>query len=334
MRRYFMAIPVILTVAAGCDNVAWGGIEVSLEPPPHDSVPVADTALVEAAPAPAPQGPLLLAGSRTGSTVTLSPVGMLLPDGLAPVPATVVPTAASGGRQGVAALLEQGTEWVLFAEGVRVGSMTVTETGTSTELCGAAPTVSGPPELLPGATSAERFLALPAGRADDWPYETYRALEHTYDQRVGSLRLAGEAVPEVGATWPTEGLLPARRDVQAFHPVGSPSPSVAATFAYRDRLDTSAPAEGAFALFVLAEPVGGRFVDRFTWYRPATEQGKAVPRFFSHLDWDEDGEGEAILEVFGQDSRWYVALERAPDGSWTEVLRTDCGGGAPASAGR
>ena len=33
MRRHFLAIAVILTVPTGCDNVAWGGIEVRVESP-------------------------------------------------------------------------------------------------------------------------------------------------------------------------------------------------------------------------------------------------------------------------------------------------------------
>lgn len=322
MRRHFLAIALILTVASGCDNVAWGGLEVRVDaPPPTDPVAANNgevPAPVEAPPP--PRGPLVLAGTRTGVTVTLSPVGMLLPEGLRPVPPELL--SSDDPADGPLAL---GSEWILFADGTRVGRVTLTRTGSDPALCGPSITVSGTVEMRPGAATAERFLALPSRIGEEQAYEPYEPLEHTYDQRVGLLRMAGEAVPDLGARWPPEGMLSVRRDMQAFQPEGAAAPSSAATFVHLDGIDSSAAPEGSYALFMIAEQVDGQLVERFRWYRPADDAaGKAVPRLFSHLDWDRDGTGEVLLEVFGEGRRWYAALDREPAGPWRESFASGC----------
>lgn len=327
MRRHFLAIPVILTVAAGCDNVTWGGIQVSLESPSTGVEAEAAPPPAAVAPPPELEGPVLMAGTREGSTVTLSPVGVVSPEGL-----TALPSDAAMGEGAAADVLVPDTEWILFAEGVRVGTMTAATRGSSSQICGPALTLEGPVELLPGATEAEHFLALPAEAAEDWPYDEYQPLEHTYQQRVASLRMAGEAVPRVGAVWPPEGVLATRRDVRAFRPEGSSAASVAVTFAFRDALDLSTPADGAYSLFLIVDETDSGFTETFTWYQPATAEGKAVPRLFSHLDWDRDGRGDVLLEVFGASQRWYAALERGASGTWEEALQPPCTGAATSAA--
>ena len=47
MRKHLLAIAVILTVATGCDNVAWGGIDFEVQPPPVSSRGPAAAAEVE-----------------------------------------------------------------------------------------------------------------------------------------------------------------------------------------------------------------------------------------------------------------------------------------------
>jgi hypothetical protein len=321
MRRHFLAIAVILTVAPACDNVAWGGIELTVESPgsPSGEPAVLPTTSTpdDVEPAPAPIGPLLLAGVREGAGVRLSPVGFL--DG------GVLTSLPSDGARADAALraLAVGSDWILFADGAEVGRVAAATADVDPALCGVDRVLTGTPEFLAAAASAQRFLALPAAFAGDWTSPRYAPLAHTYDQRVASLELGRTALPRVGAPWPTNGMLPVRRDIQAFRIPGDESPSFAASFVVRDTLDTSAPAAGAYALFLMANQDAGPFRQTFLWYRPAN-QGKAAPRYLGHLDWDRDGDEEVLLEVFGEGLRGYVALERGANGSWTTSYRSPC----------
>ncbi len=84
--------------------------------------------------------------------------------------------------------LAPGSEWVLFAQGVRVGRLTASATGLAEDFCVPRPTISGRVELVPNAVSAELLMALPA----------YAASERTYDPLSGPpsrLRSAGR-LPE------------------------------------------------------------------------------------------------------------------------------------------
>jgi hypothetical protein len=303
-------------VVSGCDNVAWGGVDVRWEPPAA-AVPgtPADAAAEEAEEAPPPEiaRPLLLAGTRGEGRAALVVVGEIGPEGLAPATGT----STAGGAV-------EGSEWVLFADGVRVGRVTVDDIGVAREYCGAAVTLAGTVELVPDASAAERVLALPVAEAGGAPFEPLRPLTHDYDQRVASLTFAQQAIPRVGAPWPEGGVLPARQDIQAFRPLGTDRPTVAATYLVRDRLTIGQPASGAYALLILSAPAGGEYRETFEWYRASDEGGKAAPRYFGHLDWDRDGQGEILLDVFGADRRWYAALEQR-DGSWVRTFESSCG---------
>ncbi|HUF83551.1 MAG TPA: hypothetical protein VMQ81_03055 [Acidimicrobiia bacterium] len=312
---------MILTVATGCDNVAWGGIDVAVEAPGHaEAGPDGEGAEAsEIEPPPTPVGPILLAGTRQGSSLTLAPVGMLVDDRLTPLPAA----SDSAAHRATVGRLRPGSEWVLFASGARVGTATARAVARDAELCEADVTLTATPELIPAAAATERFLALPAEDAEGWPSPQYVRLDHTYNQRVASLNLSAAAVPRVGAAWPSGGMLATRRDIQAFRPLGAEAPSIAASFVIADGLNTLAPANGAYALFLLFEERPAGFQETFLWYRPAA-QGKAVPRLFQHLDWDGDGTDEVLLEVFGEGRRGWVGLERGADQAWTVAYRSPC----------
>lgn len=320
MRRHFLAIAVILTVPTGCDNVAWGGIEVSVEAP--ETVNEGATGSEAAAPAeavaaPEPLGPMMLAGTRVGSALTLTPVGLLGTSGLEPLP------TEPERRDEALEALGVDSEWVLFAAGVRVGTATVSGTRESSQVCSLGIVLDALPRLVPAAVNADRLLALPATLAGEWAFGDYAPVAHTYDQRVASLDIGREALPRVGAPWPANGMLPVRRDIRAFRPSGDATPSFAASFVVGDTLDTSAPSPTSYSLFLMADQGPQGFRETYLSYRTA-EEGKAAPRFFGHLDWDEDGSDEVLLEVFGEGRRGYVALERGPDGLWTRSFGSAC----------
>jgi hypothetical protein len=322
MRRHFTAIAVILTAATGCDNVTWGGIEVSVQAPNAanegrpdgggDTVPAPDVA--------APRiGPLLLAGTRDGSSITLAPVGMLMEGVLERLPE---PTDGPA-FEAVLATLRAGTEWTLFTAGASVGTARVTSTSRDLELCGFDLVAVADAEVDLSASDARRFLALPPSVAANVGSRAYQSVTHDYDQRVASLALGRDAVPRVGAAWPADGMLPVRRDIQAFRPEGTGVPSIAASFVVDDQLDTSTASPGSWAMFLLADQRPDGFRETYVWYRSGSD-GKAAPWLFDHLDWDADGTAELLLEVFGEGRRGWLTLDRTADGSWSEAFRGAC----------
>jgi len=328
MRRRWLLLAVILTVPSGCDNVSWGGVDVRMQaPPPQAEVrPEAEEeAPPEVALPPLPDGPILLAGSRDGDTATLTVVGEVRGDGLGALPSEA--QAPGFLAHFTRSLLAPGTELVLFAEGARVGRLTVTETSQDDRFCSPRAQVTGVVELVPGASAARRLLALTDTAAVRRPYTEFRTRDHDYDQRVASLALAQEAIPVVGATWPPS-LLESRADIQAFRMPDASGPSVAATFLYGDRLAVgAATAEGAYSLFVMGTSGGRGYRSAYVGFRRPAVEGKGVPRYFGHLDWDGDGDSEILLDVFGAESRWHASLGQR-GGSWVQTFEDPCG--APA----
>jgi len=330
MRRRWLVIAVILTAAQGCDNVTWGGIDVRLQSPPsRDSIdsqaPAAEAVDAEMPGPGLPTGPILLAGARSGASATLTVVGELQSDAVVDFPSE---EEAPGYRDRFASrLLAQGSEFILFSEGVRVGRLVAEATGVDDRFCVPRPTVSGTIELVPSATNATQFLALPAGPATDRTYEGHRPLDHTYEQRVASNRLARELIPRVGALWPPS-VLEIRADMQAFQFQGAAGPSIAASFIYRDGLSVEAAPDAAYSIFFLGEMAGADYRASYVWYRPVGAEGKGAPRFFDHLDLDGDGDAEVLLDVFGQNSRWFASLARR-NGAWTTAFQDSCGQSNP-----
>jgi len=308
--------------------VVWGGVDVELKSPPtavRDSTGAIDT---EAEEAPARElGPILLAGVRDGSRARLSVVGEIHGDSLAPFPNPDWPEDADR----LAELMAVGSEWVLFSEGVRVGRLTADATSTSEEFCAPRAAVAGVVELVPEAAGAERLLALANNVGAQRAYGVYAALQRDYDQGVATLNIAGEIIPRVGAPWPAEGVLAARQDIQAIQLEGVRGQAVAATFVYRDQMAIAPPGQGAYAVFVLGVPTSGGYVEGYSWYRAVDTDGKGVPRYFSHLDWDGDGDGEVLLDVFGANRRWFAGLSRR-QGEWVRSFQDACGSGS--SSGR
>jgi hypothetical protein len=325
MRRRWYALAVILTAPSACDNVNWGGVDLHLEPPP----PVGAAADTSAAGGATPGPPVLerlakavlLAGTREGNVATLSVVGIAEGDSLTPVPSEETPAF----QEWLARQLGPGTDLVLFAEGVRVGRLTVTLTGLDETLCVPRPTVTGVVELTPmaGEADTQNLLALLDTTASKRSHGDFRVLEHDYGQRLMTINAASETLRQVGAPFPP-ALVDARADIQAFQLPDQPGPSVAATFLHQDRLGTGPPlGEAAYALFVMGTRVGEVHQPSYVWYRKVIEEGKGAPRYFAHLDWNGDGVSEILLEVFGADRRWFAGLARRGD-SWVRTFQDAC----------
>lgn len=325
---------VISTTA--CDNVEWGGVSLRRVPPPAARFGAPDSTEVVADEGgfTLPSGPVLYTATRDSTGVFLVPVAEIAGDSLRPFRDE---DSAPGYRGAFARqLMEPGTRFTLFSAGSRVGTFTVREVGTDPSFCTPRPRAGGVLELVPQASEATRFLALPEQFTDSIGYDPYRPLEHDRVQRAAGIDLAAEVIPQIGATWPTS-MLEARGDIQAFRQAGG-VPAVSNTFLFRDQMAVQPAQSRSYSLYLLVvasrAPQGGEVLlspeyrTAYVWYREAGREGKGAPRYFQHLDWDRDGEPEVLLEVLGERSRWFAAVQKQGE-QWTRTFEDPCGAAAP-----
>ena len=322
MQREHLAIAVILTLATGCDNVAWEGLELRLNPPASSSAISSEQSVItpdlvdEEQSLEIPKRPILLSGKRTGSTAKLTAVGEVNGNSL-----TAISNQGLGSEISLG-LITQGSEWVLFSEGVRIGRMIAQEVSIDDSFCTLRPTISGIVELVSEASDVEQLIALPIDVAGSRSFQPYTAYRHNYNQRVASLALASEVIPSLGAEWPPS-ILESRTDIHAFQLPGEPRQAIAATFLHQDRMITSPPEPGAYSLFVMGDATSGTYEISYMWYRLAESQGKGVPRYLDHIDWNGDGSEEILLEMFGSEDRWFAGLAKQA-GRWIRSFEDSC----------
>ncbi len=321
--RWFLMVGIV-TAVSGCDNVSWGGMSVSLQGPPGDSSATQDGTGPEADSGPQyiEYGPLLYAGVRDGDSALVVPVGELVDGSLRPFP------AGERGNQLATQIMEErlvpGKELTLFHGGTRIGTMTVSASlGINSEYCSPRPQATGHIEVVPSANSAPRFLALEEELGRHRALAPFTTAVAERAQRNAAQNLAGEALNQLRAPWPA-ALQNIRQDLQMFQLTSDQGPSLVASFLYQDQMVVGPAPDDAYSLLILGEPQGTRFNRTYTWFRRAGEEGKGAPRFFSHLDWDQDGQDEILLEVLGTDSRWWAALKR-DGGGWTVAVQDPCG---------
>lgn len=326
--RFAAALLILLPLSA-CDNVEWGGVQVELQPPPEkvDSTAVVDSVVVEEPTGPIlPEGPTVFMGERLeGNRVRIRPVAEMGPDTLMALPRDV-------DRPGSVELfarerMARGTAFTLFAEGSRVGTVRLDSLETQPGLCAPIPVGYGTLEIVPDANEARRFIAVNDSVVGNRPYTPFVAPDHNLEQRTAGVDLAASAIRSVGAAFPG-AVLDMRADFQAFPLDGDPRGAFAGTFLYQDALRVGDPlTEAAYDLFIIGVRGGRGWELGFRDYRPVRD-GKAAQRFFESADWDGDGESEVLVELFGTQSRWVMALDRR-DGVWYRAFEESC---APLSA--
>ena len=323
--RQLTALGIVISTSA-CDNVEWGGVDVRLVPSPEASIGTAGrTAEPEATGSCAlPTGAVLYMATRDSSGVFVIPVGEIAGDSLLPFRDE---RSASGYRAAFAReLMAPGTRFTLFSAGARVGTLTVRDVGTDESFCTPRPRATGPLELVPDAVQATRFLALPESSTRSASYQEYSPLEHNLAQRTAGIDIATELIPQIGAAWPSS-IVDARRDIAAFR-LADGRPAVSTTFLFSDEARIQPAQAASYALYLMATPEGNQYRPAYFWYREARREGKGVPRYFQHLDWDGDGETEVLLEVLGERFRWTAVIQPAGDG-WTRTFEDPCGAAAP-----
>jgi hypothetical protein len=306
--------------------VEWGGIEVKVE----SAAPADSTAAPETGDAgeEGPQGPVLPPGPvvftaqpAADGRVALRPLASVGEDTLLSFPLQREEPAFH--ELLAADRMSPGSRFTLFAEGARVGTVVTDTVVFRPGRCGEIPVAVGTVELVPAALAVDRFVALPEGTGLPQRHGPFVPREHTYDQRVAALRLASDAIGASGAVWP-QSVLETRADMQAFELDGDRSGGIVGSFLFQDALRTG-PSLTQAAWSILVVGTGGpvNYDLAYTAYRPVSE-GKAAMRFFEQADWDEDGEAELVIEVFGEESRWFMALDRV-DGNWRAVHEDRCG---------
>ena len=323
--RSLIALGILISTTA-CDNVAWGGVDVHFVRPPAARVGSApDSSAVPVKPGSftLPTNAVLYMGDRDSAGVYLVPVGEVQKDSLLPFRDE---GSAPGYRAAFARqLMAPGSRFTMFSAGARVGTFTVRDVGTDESFCTARPRADGAVELVPEASAATRFLALPEQFTKEIGYGPYRPLETNRIQRAAGIDLAAEVIPQIGATWPTS-MLGARGDLQVVR-MANGAPAVSTTFLFRDQMLVQPADPLSYSLYLLATPQGEQYETAYVWYREAARKGKGTPRHFQELDWDGDGKTELLLEVLGERSRWTAVVEERDD-EWTRTFEDACGAAA------
>lgn len=320
-----LAALLILIGLGGCDNVEWGGIDLSVVPPPvRAEAPQAELA---GAADRLPSGPLLYFVRRDGSRAEMVPVGEITQDGMAPIAIAGDPEEA--GTRFIAAFLREGAEFTLFHRGRRAGTLIVESADVPTgDVCRRLPRARGNMELSGGTDSAGVFLAMartqaPDGRALPGTPEVERRM-----QVMGPI-LAERALRARGAQLPNWAT--ARRQVFPFPVSAARDLAFTSTFLVDDELQVGNDTIG-YSMFIVYTPQAQSGYDTaYVAFTDYPRQGKAAPRVIDFLDWDNDGSPELLLEVFGTRDRWFEAVGDTGDG-WERILEDRCDADGPAMA--
>jgi len=219
--------------------------------------------------------------------------------------------------------MPEGQEFRVFTDGARVGSFTA---GDRTELmngyCGATRATMGRLELLPQAMGISRFLAIGSGAATALPDPPFAPVTPQAANQATSISMMGRLISEFDLRWPSD--LDGARVALDVLDLGEDNPAVAATFLYRDQLSVGPTVDEAYSIFFLAISTGTQgYRSDFVRYQPVSGGGKAIPVYFSHLDWDGDGEVEILMDILGADSRWFAAVEKS-EGEWAVTYEVPC----------
>lgn len=323
---FHLVVLVILTAATGCDNLEWGGTSVAIQPPPPppSALEVEIEEEEEERLDPIPLGTLLyLVEASQGGAATLLPVAEFTPGGFESLPEPaetpdLVPRFPVD-------RWEEGTEFILFSQGARVGSLL---SDGSSELddrfCLARARGRGVLHLRPDAVEAERFLAL---RRDDLeelpsPLAFYPALALTDEIRNASLDAARLLIPQLNVPWPPT-VLGIRRRVDAFAD-GEGRAALAASFVFGDNLQVGASEPTGYSLFLVSIEEEDGFTPVTSWYRRADQGPKVVPGFLAAHDLEESGHPDLLLEFFGDEARWLGLVGRR-GGASTLLYHDPCG---------
>jgi hypothetical protein len=326
MRRAGAAGALILTLLNGCDNVSWGGADVTVVPPPLKvrSTP-ADTA--DAPPGPAapsterlPEGPILYYVTIDERGGILYPVAEIAGDSLR----SLQPGSNARGFADafIAAHMRQGAEFVLFHEGARAGTLIVQSADLDASGCPAAPRAIGALELSAGTAELGEFLALARIQAPQLPHRTGPGLEQNRNMQVLAPILAERMLRARQAPLPGNWQR-AMAQLKPFPVTGGGNPAFAATFLIGDTLGPGLDNDGVSLLYI-GIPAELTFDTAYVQFHDYSTGGKRAPRVIDYLDWNRDEEVELLLRVYGVNDTWLEAVGRGKSGRWRRIFSGRC----------
>jgi hypothetical protein len=320
-----VAAAFILTSAAACDNVSWGGTDVTVVPPPPRVVaspteerrsPVQQ----QRGPEKLPEGPILYHVRVEGATGRLQPVAEISDDSLRALQPGQ--NANNYANAFIAEHMREGAEFVLFHSGGRVGTFVVQSAafdgGTP---CRPLPSASGVLELSPEGQDVQEFVALarqrvPQNIGRSNPVQVTRSM-----QVIGPIlaeRLMRARRAQLPGNWER-----AFAQVTPFPIERSQNAGFAATFLVGDTLGPGLDDNG-YSLLFLAVPRETSYDTVYVSYRPYQQGGKQAPRVIEVFDWNRDGSPELLLRVFGTSDSWLEALGPDSRGRWRRVFDDRC----------
>ena len=321
-RRHSLAASLgcaALVLLAGCDNVEWGGVEVSIREPVYekpDSLEAAPDSATQPPPLQMPVGPVLFHVRRLDQTgrAILEPVAELAGGGLRAVGPRRVERSAEYQSEFVGRYFRADRPYTLFRGAARVGTFYVHEPAVSGSGLCLEFRAEGHVELRPFADTLSEFLAWPPGaRAGS---DSLVAPRLRGDMRSLAQVLARRGVQDDELTGAFRIRSPA--DLRALD-VGDGQYSFAATFLAGDSLGAGPPADSAGAAFIVADyaPASGFFPIFFDadWYGPGQ---KRALRWLDAADVLGDGRHEWVLRAYGDTGSWYEMVAQR-DTAWGVV---------------
>ena len=328
--KFRILSPGILTLFCGtvgiftsCEAVQWGGIEISVEAP--EKLPVKDTVGIHAIAN--PDRPILTGrtflylGSKAGDEGSLIPIVEILPNGFLSTPYN---SYKERSNEFAKHYFELGSQFSLFSNGHKIGTLTTTHNQLNANYCHARPEAKGIVRLAPGVDEAESFLALAKEFSTSNDVRDYRPVIQTRALRQASIDMIIDVIPSVGATWPSS-VLESRQALNFFMLREDQTPTIIATFTKNGSLEISPASEGMYSILLIGSNSDGvGYKPTYVDYRPAVPEGKAAGRYFDHLDLNGDGISEIILEVMGETSKWISVLGNTGD-TWNRMYIDSCG---------
>lgn len=317
---------LILTCLAACDNVSWGGADITVVPPPAKANEAPEPG-VEPGAERMPEGPILYHVRTAGDNAAIMPVAEISGDTLLPLRAIADDMAYASAL--ASANLRQGSEFVLFHHGVRAGTF-ITQSSTIDEsLCRPMPRGEGVLELGQAAEGVSEFLAVARVQAPQIQRRSPPALKSTTTMRLLADVYADKIIVSRGLKRPNDWDR-ARARIQPFAVSGSQDPGFTATYLVDDTLGSGLDDVGD-AVFFVAVPGQLSFDTVFVSVRDYASGGKAAPEMVDFLDWNRDDSPDLLLRVFGTMDAWYEAVSRTADGKWRSVFSSRCERPAPVS---
>lgn len=321
---------LIIILAAGCDNVSWGGLDFDVVPPPERAPPVVAAESDETAPRDIvlPTDPVLFLARSDDAGARLLPLAAVGADGFASLHADDLPEGFW--RRFITERMRQGSEYTLYLDGRRAGTFVLSGAEVAAETgCPAIAIGTGEAELADPVPRDGTFLALPEGTLppalDPAPDSATRVALEARHRRLGPI-LAERLLRARGAGLPGNWQA-ALAQARAF-PTPEGSRGLVATLMVGDTLGPGLDDQG-YALFFLATPSADRSgtgLDTvYTAFADYPATGKAAPEVVDYLDWDRDGWPAFVLEVYGTVGRRFDMLVRDDEGAWARTPLLSCG---------